>query len=206
MELIEYRKQELSEEQGNVLMQMFEQHYRLETVDRKIPLKDEEGRIYGWEHDFEKVGYSVRGGAPTKLVEAVQRPASIQHIAAHLTRLSAHKRWSKGSAFEHFLEDAMRALAGVSEFAVVKACDEFHKQRNPFYPDTGELIQAVLRWDEWVNPRPKKEKPKKEEFVSNLTQKEKRQGMKMVKLSLKGAKTRREQQYIDTWQRVRGKK
>lgn len=118
-------------------------------------------------------GTSVKpiGDVPGELIEAIRRPATPQHINAHLTRLAAHKRQTKGAgAFKIILEDLAYDLDGVSEWAIMKACEQFRKDPAPFFPETGEIIAVIGKWNDTAKkfgeppPPPKLVGPPKDEW------------------------------------------
>jgi len=72
-----------------------------------------------------------------RLVEAIQRPATIEAIIYHFTRLAAHKRNTKGDmGFQILLEDIAHDLRYASEWAIVKACIELRNDPSPFSQST----------------------------------------------------------------------
>lgn len=132
-----------------------------------IPQKDADGNIYAWEAGVIETGLEVtiHGEPNKKLLEAIRRPATAGHIVAHITRLAAHLRHTKGkSAFQIIAEDIGNDLNGVSEWAVMKACEQFRQTGKPFFPDTPELITTIRKWDDFsrkaagLDKRPEKKK------------------------------------------------
>lgn len=115
-----------------------------------VPVQDDLGMVYKRESvaiEGEPVWAPV-GEINLKLLEAIKRPAGPGHIAAHLTRLAAHLRHTKGdSAWQIVIEDVARDLNGVSEWAVVRSCAEFRAGDSPFFPDTPALIAKIRKWD-----------------------------------------------------------
>lgn len=150
---LEPRQSPLSKEDFGKIEALIERNYRLKpkTEGRSMPKVDAEGNIYGWEYQTVEAGLALiplTQAVDRRLVEAVQRPATRQIIAYHLTRLSAHKRNTRGGfGFQVIVEDACRDLEGCSEWAICKAYDELRRAESPFFPDLVEIEKAVNRYD-----------------------------------------------------------
>lgn len=118
--------------------------------DKKIPVLDENGIPYRWEFDTEIVGIQITKTDQTdpRLIEAIQRPATIEAILYHFTRLAAHKRNTKGeTGFQILLEDIANDLRYASEWAIVKACIDLRNDPSPFFPDHKTIIDKVDFYD-----------------------------------------------------------
>lgn len=114
----------------------------------RIPIVNDNGEVYRHEHGVDLVGMkAIPIGTPNpKLLAALLRPATKDHIAAHLTRLSAHRRWTRGDyAFGIVVEDISRTLAGTSEWAILKACAELWPS-GKWFPETEDVLAAARRW------------------------------------------------------------
>lgn len=143
---------------------------------------------------------------PASLLDSVHRPAQKEHVGYHLTRLSAHKKNTKDKmAFKIIIEDLAYDLNGCSEWALFKACEEFRKGSNPFFPDTHDIIAAVKRWQAVANrmgqpepPPPPKTAP---EFVPDPP-KYRRRFIQWLKLLTKKDKTVWETRWCAAFQRV----
>lgn len=139
-------------------------------------------------------GYELftKGDVSPQLVESLQRPAPKQHIAYHMARLAAHKPYGQGPAgFGIVTEDVSRILDGKSEYAVIKACEYFIKDRSTrFFPDSGDFIELVASIDfslknlHKTQPGYKPEpQPAKVSYVLNRSNKQKRRVAKLVRLA-----------------------
>ena len=129
-----------------------------------VPLKDAEGKVYAWETGSvdDGLGFTQIAMPPIKFVEALCRPAAPGYITAHLTRLEAHLKHTRGpEAFTLICEDIDRDLTGCSEWAVVKACETFRQGTKPWFPDTPAFIAEVRKWDDlarrMAEPKPLRE-------------------------------------------------
>ena len=161
-----------------------------------MPIKDDLGNIVSWEAAIVETGSTLQitGNPDRRLVDALQRPAPAGYIVAHLTRLGAHLRHTKGAAaFTIVTEDVARDMAGMSEWAVVKTCEEFRHGNKPFFPDTPELIACLKKWAERAdsfrvkeeNVKPQQEETKVQQTERKRTVKQKRRVSKLVKLATK---------------------
>lgn len=126
-------------------------HIAPRMISQSVPVRDDLGHVYRWESQLVEAGHeiTVRGEVDPRLFDAVKRPSTPGHVAAHLTRLAAHLRHTKGdSAWQIVIEDVARGLIGVSEWAVMKACAEFRAGNCPFFPDTPELLRVIRKWND----------------------------------------------------------
>lgn len=142
---------------------MFDVKQVTQSVQR--PIRDELGITYRWEHDIEVIGLKPvpRGDVPQRLVDALARPSTDETVIAHLTRLALHKRHTGGaSAFRAILSDLAQDLSGLSEWALVKACEDFRTTGDVWFPSTPEIIAAVRKWDRLAKDCGKREQPETE--------------------------------------------
>ncbi len=147
---LEPRTLALSQDDFFKIEKSLEETFFLQPVyeSTRIPIVNDNGEVYRHEHGVYIVGMNAK---PIKtpnprLLAAILRPATKDHIAAHLTRLSAHRRWTRGDyAFGIVVEDISRALAGTSEWAVFKACDELWPS-GKWFPETEVVLAAAYRW------------------------------------------------------------
>jgi hypothetical protein len=128
---------------------------REKTVQKRVPVTDDLGNVYRWEFDLvpEGVEIFIHGEPDQKLLDAVNRPATKPLIMAHLSKLSAHKRYTQGEAgLQIVITDIASHLEGVSEYALVKVLRDLQLDPSPFWPDTGTIVARVrdfsdqLRW------------------------------------------------------------
>lgn len=115
--------------------------------------RDELGLVTRWRDDLIEDGWNAEAiGTPDpRLVEAIQRPAAVDYVVAHLTRLAAHLRFTKGAkAWQIVVDDVARDLGMVSEWALVRACAELRAADSPFFPDTPALLAKVREWDDFA--------------------------------------------------------
>lgn len=159
---------------------------------------------------FDVVGYKVNhredNPVPSSLLDSIHRPAVGGHIAYHLTRLSAHKKNTKGAgAMKVIIEDLGHDLDGVSEWAVFKACEEFRRGDNPFFPDTHDIINTVTRWQEVAKkmgePSPPPPPKKEPDFVPDPPKYRKRY-IRFINLLPKPEKTRWQERWCAAFQKV----
>lgn len=115
----------------------------------RIPIVNDNGEVYRHEHGIIISGATViaKETPNPKLLAAILRPATRDHIAAHLTRLAAHRRWTRGDhAFGIVIEDISRDLAGISEWAMIKTCEEL-RANGKWFPETDKIILMARMWD-----------------------------------------------------------
>ncbi len=162
----EARKKPLDVARFAMLESDFARCYQISPRTRSVsvPLKDHEGHGYAWEASTvdDGLGFQEIERPPLKFVEALRRPVAPGFITAHLTRLEAHLKHTRGSAaFTVVCEDIDRVLTGISEWAVVKACQAFLQGTKPWFPDTPEFIAEVRKWDDlaqrMAEPKPMRE-------------------------------------------------
>ena len=168
-----YRENPLNEQQFKNLEMAFKNNFsfKQKTIRKSIPKVDNNGDIYGWEYDLIPCGHEIfKKGSPDKqLLEALLRPATNSAIGKHLTRLEQHKVYTKGQeGFQIILEDMIHDLKGVSEFAIIKICENFRLDtKDKYFPLTASLVSEIknfddqLRWNgEYMQPRlEKKQEP-----------------------------------------------
>jgi len=95
--------------------------------------------------------YTPRIPAPHNLWEALLRPARNNHIVYHLGRLAAHRRDTRGAAaVQVVMEDISSDLRDVSEWAVIMACMEMRRKNATWYPNTGEIIDIIKKYDAMI--------------------------------------------------------
>ena len=114
-----------------------------------LPKKDPDGFIYAWTFESTEIGLEIIAieDIDPRLIDAVQRPASSQGVIYHFTRLAALKRNTKGDVgFQVTLEDLAYDLRGRSEWAIMKSCEYFRKQKSPFFPDHAEILEIVEKF------------------------------------------------------------
>ena len=124
---------------------------RTESVS--VPMKDDLGHVYRYESQSVQTGWTIEQTQkpPIGFLESLRRPAAPGYITAHLTRLEAHLKHTRGpAAFTVICEDIDRDLAGISEWAVVKACETFRKSGKPWFPDTPDFQTEARKWDEFT--------------------------------------------------------
>jgi hypothetical protein len=166
--VLEPRQAPITTEDFNKIEALIEKSFHVGTITegRQVPQVDTEGDIYGWEFQSVPIGIVLhpRGEVDTRLIDAIQRPATRQQIAYHLTRLSAHKRNAKGAtAFQVIIEDACVDLQGRSEWAIVKACDSLRKSEGDFFPSLNDIRKEAEWYDRAAqNIRERKKEP---EFI-----------------------------------------
>lgn len=159
---------------------------------------------------FDVIGHIVKQRdeefVPSGLIDSIRRPATGQHINVHLTRLAAHKKNTKGAkALSIICEDLAYDLDGCSEWAVFKACEEFRRGSNPFFPDTHEIIEVVKRWDacarQFGEPTPPPPPKKEPDFVPDPPKYRKRY-IRFINTLPKQDKTRWQERWCAAFQKV----
>lgn len=171
----EPRQQPLTAEKFLQLEAAIEKSFTAKPVftSIRVPVKDDLGNIYRWEHDLIETGLSLvpNGNPDPRLVDAMKRPATAQAIALHLKRLESHKRHVRGGfSWQVIVEDAVKDLIGVSEWAVMKAYDRLRKTEGDFFPSVNEIVKAVRFYDDALKTEPKanvKPIPKTESVARN---------------------------------------
>lgn len=153
--ILEPRQAPMSVEDFNKLEAWIDKSFTVKpiTEGRSVPVKDDNGIIYRWEHDVFETGLSLtpQGTVDPKVIDAMKRPATSKTIAYHLTRLSAHKRNTKGGfAFQVIVEDVTKDLEGVSEWAVIKAYEKLRKAEGDFFPSANEIVKAVNVYEDAI--------------------------------------------------------
>jgi hypothetical protein len=130
----------------------------------RVAVKDAEGKVISWKDERVEDGLTFRQVSRPDLntLQALVRPVAPGYVIAHLTRLEAHLKHTRGKeAFDVICDDIDRDLQGVSEWAVVKACEAFRCGDKPWFPDTPTFIAEVRKWDELARriaaPPPKQE-------------------------------------------------
>lgn len=131
---------------------LVDEHCEVKPILKNVsnPKKDPDGHIYGWTFETEVQGISITPceNMDQRIIDALNRPASIECLVYHFTRLAAVKRNTKGdTAFQIMLEDLAYDLKGKSEWAVMKACEFFRKQESPFFPDHAQIMAQVNIFD-----------------------------------------------------------
>lgn len=150
--LIEYRPSPLTPQEYDVLDKKAGEV--LSFKDRAISMLRWEKDEYG---DPVQRKYEVTGGPEVfkkgevsdRLLLSMTRPVHPKHLAVHLTNLSYHKPWTRGSeAWRVVVADMMVDLEGVSEYAIIKICEMF--RRDPelhYFPDTALLVKKARDLD-----------------------------------------------------------
>lgn len=141
---------------------------------------------------------------PEKLIQSLRRPAKKEHISVHLVRLELHKRYARGKqAWAIVMNDLCGDMADLSEYAIIRACEDFRKStENNFFPDTGKLQARARDYDFAIRnlDAPKKENKSKQETPEVLikkTTKSKRRVALLVKLAtMKRKKTKWEERWM----------
>jgi len=102
-----------------------------------------------------------KGEVSDRLFEALTRPVHPTHLAVHLTNLSYHKPWTRGSeAWRVVVSDMMIDLEGVSEYAIIKVCEMFRRDHElHYFPDTAVLVKKARDLD-WSLRNVNVDKPK----------------------------------------------
>jgi hypothetical protein len=191
---LEPRQAPITPEDFQKLEAVIEKSFDLRPVYKSIrrPVADDNGNVYRWEHDVEEVGLSLsqKTEADQRLLDAMRRPATAQIIAYHLTRLSAHKRNTKGgTAFQVIVEDLKRDLDGVSEWALVKAYEDLRKEEGDFFPSANHIAERVKYYQgalENINPQSKTLViPRETKKPRDRTFKQKRRVSRLIKTGMK---------------------
>lgn len=150
--LIEYRKQPLAPEDYDILDKKAGHclSFRERTTSILKWEKDEYGDLVQRRIPM-PAGPEVfkKGEVSDALYASLTRPVHPTHLAVHLTNLSYHKPWTRGTeAWRVVVADLMADLEGVSEYAVIKIFEMF--RRDPdlhYFPDTAVLIKRVRDLD-----------------------------------------------------------
>lgn len=150
--VLEPREKPLTVEAFEKIEEVLHRHFEVKTLTaaQSVPKVDAQGEIYGWEIRAVPVGVGIKakGEVDTRIVDAVQRPATKAAINFHLTKLSAHKRTTQGGmAFKIILSDAERDLEGCSEWAVMKAYDKLRNEPGDFFPSLKTIVDTVKWFD-----------------------------------------------------------
>lgn len=151
--ILEPRQTPITTEDFDKIETLVEKHFHTQTMreGRSMPKVDNAGETYGWEYQTIETGLRMtpKASLDPRLLDSIRRPVTKQILAYHLTRLSAHKRNTRGGfAFQVIVEDACRDLDGVSEWAVFKAYDQLRKADGPFFPDLEDIVKAVKWFDD----------------------------------------------------------
>lgn len=197
-EIVTYREKPLSIEDFHKLESLAQKHlvFKERLVSKSVPKVDSQGNTYGWERDLVPMGTEVqfRSAPPENLMDSLQRPATRQAIAKHLTDMAAHRPYARGEGgFLTVVQDLINDLNGCSEWAILKTCETFRLQKGEkFFPNTAELVHAVksldesLRWAYAARPSQKKKPDAKTEPELHVyTTKKKIQVNRMCKLAMK---------------------
>lgn len=82
-----------------------------------------------------------------KALEEASRPSARQIAMYHLDRLAVIKRFENDSRrWGHFCDQLLDDIEGVSEYAVVEACDWFKNNcESPFFPTYKELKDTIFQ-------------------------------------------------------------
>lgn len=153
-QIITYREKPLSMEEYSKLELHAGKYITVKEklIRKNTPKVDEHGEVYGWEYDLVSCGSEVffKTEPEERLMEALQRPATRQAIGVHLQRLYDHRPYARGnSGWQTVVEDLIHDLNGCSEWAILKTCESFRKQKGAtFFPQTADLIMEVKRLDE----------------------------------------------------------
>lgn len=131
--------------------QALQRHYKItkSPVYGYKTTRDADGEITGSEYDVvgQSDSYELITPPPERLRDAIMRPASTRHVVAHLTRLAAHRRDTRGAAaLSVALEEIAIDLGSVSEWAVVTACREM-RGKPGWYPQTTEIMDTIRAED-----------------------------------------------------------
>lgn len=191
-----YREKPLSMEEFSKLETYAEKcmTIREKHVSKSVPKTDADGNIYGWERDLVPAGKEVffKSEPDERVMEAIMRPATKEAIFIHITRLSEHKPYGRGaSGWQTIVEDLIHDLNGSSEWAIIKACEQFRLTKGmTFFPDTAELVHSIRNLDEQVRwayaARPSSKKPEQTvEPVAKPSPKTNRRKAKMMGLVAK---------------------
>ncbi len=88
----------------------------------------------------------AKGDIEQALLDSLCRSSTAKSTIIHLSRLNAHKPYGRGNeGWSIVLEDLCKDLNGVSEYAVIKACEHFRKdEKITFFPDTA-VLQRFIR-------------------------------------------------------------
>lgn len=155
-EILPYREKPLSAGDYQKIQAQIKKYFRFEPrqVGRSVPVKDHDGNIYRWEHDLVPDGYDLIAleQPPPALVDAMARPATAAAIKEHLFVLSRMKRYTGGDAGLYIIaREIHRHLPDCSEFALMKACDDFALDKSsPWFPDPAAFIDAVKKIQEKI--------------------------------------------------------
>lgn len=153
------RDQPLSVSDFSKLEAAVEKSFDARPVEKSVfkPKLDYEGKPYGETFDVVQTGLELItvGDVDRRLVEAIQRPTIPTHTIYHLSRLAAHMRNTRGeTGFQAILEDLAYDLRGVSEWAIVKACEHFRRSGLPFFPSAHDFVDRARLFDRAVRTLP----------------------------------------------------
>lgn len=196
-EILPYREKPLSADAFAKLVTITKKHFTFERkmIGKRIPKYENDGTIYGWEHDLVPDGYNFTEieTPPPALMEAIMRPATPAAIKEHLFILSRMKRYTGGdSGLFIIAREIYRHLPDCSEFALMKVCDDFALDRSTkFFPDPADFIAEVKKLQSAIFGMKKPEARKKSESESTPrpTEKQKRRVRRMLKLATKTAES-----------------
>lgn len=116
---------------------------------RVVMKRDEYGDMKEVRDDFGEEVFPKGGEIDPRLVESLTRPTTPRYTVIHLTRLAGHLPFGRGAAsFGQVVEDIARDLEGVSEFAIVRACEHFRADESlKFFPPTAAILRYVRDLD-----------------------------------------------------------
>lgn len=143
------------------------------------------------EHEAgEEVFVRNRQALTPALLESLLRPAKEEHIGVHLTNLAAHLPYGRGGeGFAVVIADMCRDLEGVSEYAIIRACDRFRRDTElTFFPSSAQFVKFAKDTDFSLRTAAKPEAPKKAEAVEVMpapTDKQRRRVARITRLALK---------------------
>lgn len=163
---------------------------------RVVMKRDEYGDMKEVREDFGEEVFP-KGEVNPVLIESLTRPTTPRYTVIHLTRLAGHLPFGRGAAsFGQVIEDIARDLEGVSEFAIVRACEHFRADETlKFFPPTAAILRYVRDLDYSLkNLKPKKTRVKPDGRAPAApvpkTSKAKARVARIVKIGLKSPENR----------------
>lgn len=91
----------------------------------------------------------VRRDIDQRLIDSLRRQAPAKSMIVHFTRLAQHKPFGRGNeGWAIVLEDLCKDLQGMSEYAIIKVCEQYRQDTEiTFFPDTAKLQTRIRDLD-----------------------------------------------------------